>query len=82
MRGSDFSYEKGGVGKIGGCFKKGCITYFHTSQPFPVLSFSECLMCVCLCVCVCVCVCVLFLDTIFIRTICVSQEEASLTSSN
>ena len=28
--GSDFSHKTGGVGKIEGCFKKGCITYFHT----------------------------------------------------
>ena len=27
---SDFSHKKG-VGKIGGCFKKGGITYFHTN---------------------------------------------------
>ena len=29
--GSDFSHKKGGVGEIGGCFKKGGITYFHTN---------------------------------------------------
>ena len=31
--GSDFFLKKGGVGKKGG------ITYFHTNQPFPELSF-------------------------------------------
>ena len=45
--GSDFSYKKGGVGKIGGCFKHVGIIYFHTKQPIPALSFSECLVYVC-----------------------------------
>ena len=42
---SDFSHKNGGVGKIGEVvFKKVGIAYFHTNWPFPVLSFSECLV--------------------------------------
>ena len=57
--GSNFSLKNGGVGKIGGIvLKKGRgITCFYTNPfPFPVLSFSECVVCVCICVCVHVCV--------------------------
>ena len=41
--------KKGRVGQIGtGCFKKGRgITYFHTNWPFPILYFSECVVCEC-----------------------------------
>ena len=31
--GSDFSHKKIGVGKIGGCFEKGGITYFIPTNP-------------------------------------------------
>ena len=47
-RGSDIFHKKRGVGKIGGCFKKGGITYFYTN-PFLVLAFSECVVRVCVC---------------------------------
>ena len=30
-KGSDFPHKQGGVGKIGGCFKKGGVTYFQTN---------------------------------------------------
>ena len=49
--------------------KKGALSFWYFwTNPFPVLSFSECL----------VCVCVLFIYTIPISIICVSQEEPSL----
>ena len=38
-------HKKGGVGKIGDCFKKGSIYYFRTNQVFPKLFFFERLMC-------------------------------------
>ena len=36
-RGSNSCLKKGIVFKIGGCFKKGVITYFHTNKSIPVL---------------------------------------------
>ena len=47
------------------------ITRLYINYHFPVLYFSERLVCVF--VCVCVCVCVLFGDTIYISIICVSK---------
>ena len=47
-----------------------------TSYPFPLLSFSKCL------VIVCVSVCVLFIYTISITIICVLQKELGLAASN
>ena len=63
---SDFSSHKnGGIGKIGEVvLKRSGITYFHTNLPFPVLPFSECL--------VCMSMSVLFIYTISIIIICVS----------
>ena len=53
--------------KKGGCFKKGGFTYFH-SNPFQCyLSLNVW------------CACILFIYTISISIICVSQEEPSLT---
>ena len=48
---SDFSSHKnGGIGKIGGVvLRRSGISYFHTNLPFPVLPFSECLVCVSVC---------------------------------
>ena len=48
---SEFSHKKGGVGEIAGVvLKKGRgFIYFHTKQPFPVLSLSGCSVCVCVC---------------------------------
>ena len=48
---SDFSSHKNGeIGKIGEVvLKRSGITYFHTNLPFPVLPFSECLVCVSVC---------------------------------
>ena len=45
---------------------------FHANQRIPMLSFSECL----------VCVCVLFIYTISISILCVLREELSLIKSN
>ena len=46
-----FSRKRIRFGKIGrgrgGVLKKGGITYSDTNEPFSVLSFSECLVCVC-----------------------------------
>ena len=52
---SDFSHKKGGVGKMGGCFKKvGLLLIFILTNPFQCyLSLSVW----------CVCVCVLFIYT-------------------
>ena len=52
--------------------KKGCITYFHTKKPFPVLSCSECLMCKC----------ELCLFTLILLFLCISRQELSLIKSN
>ena len=53
------------------------ITRLYINYHFPVLYFSERLVCVFVCVCVCVCVCVflcvLFGDTIYISIICISK---------
>ena len=44
--GSYFSHKKKGVGKIKVIvFKVGGTTYFHINQPFPMLSFFACLVC-------------------------------------
>ena len=67
---------KKGVGKIGGCFEKGGVSFiFILTNPFQcylsLIVWS-----------VCVCVCVLFIYTISISIICVSQEQPTLTASN
>ena len=64
--GSEFSHEKGGVSKIGG------ITYFQTIWPFPMLSFWV----------FGVCMCVLFIYTISVSIVCVSQEKHTVIKSN
>ena len=71
---SGFSHKKGGVGKIGGSFKKGAITYFHIYVIFLnvwwvracVRACMRVRACVHACVCVCVCVCTLLIYTISI----------------
>ena len=60
-RGSEFLYEKGVVGKIGGCSKKGVLLL--------TLTFSKCIF-------VCV-VCGLLIYTISISILCVPQEGLS-----
>ena len=60
--------------KIGGCLKKrGVSLIFILTNPFQCY-LSECLVCVRLCV--------LFIYTISISIICVSQEEPSLIACN
>ena len=70
--GSDFSHKKGGIGNRGCFLKKGVGSLiFMLTNPFQCyLSLSVW------------CVCVLFIYTISIRIICVSQEEPSLIVSN
>ena len=68
--GSDFSYKKGGVGKIGGCFTKGRVPLIFILT-FSGVKFLEVFD-----------VCVLFVYTISISIICVSQEEPSLIAPN
>ena len=72
--GSDFSHKKGGIGKIGGCFKKGGV-----SLVFILTDSFQCYLSLSVC---CVCVFVLFIYTISISIICVSYEEPSLIASN
>ena len=57
--GSDFPHKKGGVGNIGGCFKKGVLFIFILPNLFKCyLSLKVW------------CVCVLFLYNIFIGILC------------
>ena len=65
-----------GLVKLVGFFKKikGVGYHLFSYQPFPVLSFSNCL--------VCVCILFIFMYTISISIICVSQEKSSLTASH
>ena len=67
--GADFSHKGGGVGTLGGFFKKGSITYFHTNP------IQRCLYLSVWCACVC------FLFT-FLPVLFVPQEEPSLIASN
>ena len=68
--GSEFFHKKGGVCKIGGCFKIGDITNKHQLTLSKVIFLS---------------VCGLFgflIYTIYISVLCVSQEGLSLVESN
>ena len=68
--GSEFFHKKGGVCKIGGCFKIGDITNKHQLTLSKVIFLS---------------VCGLFgflIYTIYINVLCVSQEGLSLVESN
>ena len=79
--GSDFFHKTRGVGKIGaqgvggwGCFKReGVSVMFKLTLSSVFFQYLS----VCL-----VCVCVLFIYTISISIICVSQEKPSLIASN
>ena len=91
---SGFSHKKGGVGKIGGSFKKAAITYFHIYVIFlNVWWVRACVhacvhACMCVCVCarvrahVCVCVCVYFTYLHHFHIVCVSQKELTVIKSN
>ena len=78
-----FHIEIGRVGKISAFFKKKAEGEGAVSLIFILTNPFQCYLSLSVwCVCVCVCMCILFICTIYINIICVSQEKPSLTSSN
>ena len=69
-RASEFSHEEGEVIKIGVVLKKSECHYLPLANPSPYLSLCA------------VSACVLFIYTICISILCVSQEGVSLVESN